>query len=282
VTSNHTKNLKMPAIGPYRWHRTPTPEPPSSYNPNDFLANMQGEANIIERFPTYGLSRTKLLEFMGTLFAENEYEISIHNDYYHIILPRKLSEAEAQALADLPDYLRGPRKKPEVTVSRDLSTTKKEATLAQDLGVPLIIPSDQGKLVIPVSYPKIHSSYEIVTSHVDLGSVHSSGYLYGARISYGITCEVYETTARWLWIGSEAVDNQTGHTFKVGSFQILTPSFNTCNLDMMLMCSAVSSEAPLRRHDFGATYARIQCSKHYQKEVPPKYCGTAKCLSIWR
>lgn len=40
--------------------------------------------------------------------------------------------------------------------------------------------------------------YEVITSGVDLGSLHNSGYLYGARVSSGMTCEVYEVTARWL------------------------------------------------------------------------------------
>jgi hypothetical protein len=156
---------------------------------------------VTEVYSTYKISEGKLQEYLRGLFARNDYKVTIIDDQYHMKLPRAFSEEERKRL--------------------ELRTREQDfrGNFATDENrhIPWIIPSPKGKLVITGESAGGKDSYEVVTSQQDVDSRHSSDYLYGARISDGMTCQVFEITARWIRASEQASGNTTSQTVKVSS-----------------------------------------------------------------
>ena len=160
------------------------------------------KSTATEVYSTYEISERKLQEYLRGLFARNDYKVTIIDDHYHMKLPRAFSEEERKHLEEL---------RPREQDFRDNFATNEK------LHIPWIIPSPEGKLVITGESTGSKDSYEIVTSQLDVDSWHSSDYLYGARISDGMTCQVFEITARWIKASEQASGNTTSQTVKVSS-----------------------------------------------------------------
>ncbi|CZR59541.1 uncharacterized protein PAC_09435 [Phialocephala subalpina] len=124
-------------------------------------------------------------------------------------LPRALSKEEKDSLMKLRTLNTDPELvKPRIPAkAENLSDPESE--------IPIISPSLEGKLVIPTEALGGKSTYEVITTGLDIEPSHNSAYLYGARVSSGMTCDVYQITARWVWNSKELKVKAEQATVKV-------------------------------------------------------------------
>ena len=173
------------------------------------------ELRLVEdKYPTYNLTKETLGAFLRHLFGEGDHIVAIKYDSYVLRIPRYLSVEERIAINklrdDLGDFRRAHSSSPEPGL-----VTDDENTANNSHHIPLISPSTEGKLIIEEESSEGVTSFEVITSQVDIDELRTSGYLYGARLDEGITCEVYEVTANWAWISSETARRTEKHTVKV-------------------------------------------------------------------
>ena len=242
----------MPTVSPTRAKLSPRP-PPFPLPPRDLQDDSTGSILLArEIYPVYHLTQAMLQRFLQSLFGQHDFRLAVTNDQYHMTLPRKFSEEEKRHLKALVN-----EQKREITPEAIAGQTD---AAAQDPDIPLLTPSAEGRLIISTGLDESseliegRKSYEVIVTHLQSGSLHDSGYLYRARVSAGMTCEVYEITARWAWTSKETFNSSVNQTVKDSAY----PASNVNSLFLRLTFTLACSEATFEKYYFKRPFERVQ------------------------